>query len=121
MAPVQLCATHMFNGGVCMLNNHVIKSWCSTYCILAFSSGEAEYHGLVRGTVHGLGVRNLISDLGVYRKLTCKTDASVAKSIASRRGAGKIRHIEVNQLWLQQRVANGDILIEKHVLETSNF
>ena len=54
-----------------------------------------------------------MNDLGVYRKLKCKTDASVAKSIASRRGAGKIRHIEVNQLWLQQRVANGDVLIEK--------
>ena len=52
-------------------------------------------------------------DMGIGRKLKCKTEGSVAKSIASRRGAGKIRHIEVNQLWLQQRVYIGDVEIEK--------
>ena len=44
---------------------------------------------LVRGAAHGPGIRNLLDDLGVTRRLICKTDASVAKSIASRRGAEK--------------------------------
>ena len=30
------------------------------------------------------------------------TDSSGAKSFASRRGSGRIRHIEVKWLWLQQ-------------------
>ncbi len=51
-------------------------------------------------------------DLGVSRKLNIQTDASVAQSIASRRGAGKVQHIEVNQLWLQERVFSGEIIIE---------
>ena len=37
------------------------------------------------------------------------TDASAAKGIASRRGIGKVRHIEVHQLWIQYTVAKGEI------------
>ena len=35
------------------------------------------------------------------------------KSVASRRGAGKIRHLDTRDLWIQGRVARGDIMIEK--------
>lgn len=42
-----------------------------------------------------------MKDLGVNAKrLRIQIDASFAKSLASRRGLGGIRHIEVNQLWL---------------------
>ena len=60
-----------------------------------------------------IGIRSVMRDLGLERKLKVKTDASVAKSISMRRGTGKIRHIEVNQLWLQERVSRGDVEIEK--------
>ena len=61
-----------------------------------------------------MGIKSMLSDLGVKEKrLRIKTDASVAKSLASRRGLGGIRHIEVNQLWLQEKVNNGTIEIEK--------
>ena len=56
----------------------------------------------------------MMQDLGITgKRLRVKTDASVAKSLASRRGLGGIRHIEVNQLWLQEKVNNGTIEIEK--------
>ena len=42
-----------------------------------------------------------------------RTDASAAKGIATRRGLGKVRHIEVNQLWLQEKVNNGEIQVMK--------
>ena len=55
-----------------------------------------------------------MQDLGsTGKRLRVKTDASVAKSLASRRALGGIRHIEVNQLWLQEKVNNGDMEIEK--------
>ena len=46
-------------------------------------------------------------------KVTIKTDASAAKGIASRRGSGKARHIEVSQLWVQDKVAQGVLKIQK--------
>ena len=42
-----------------------------------------------------------------------RTDASAAKGIATRRGLGKVRHIEVNQLWLQEKVNSGEIQVMK--------
>ncbi len=55
----------------------------------------------------GLGIKALLADLGVKRGIKLKTDASAAKGIASRRGLGKVRHIEVSQLWLQEREGDG--------------
>ena len=54
-----------------------------------------------------------MSDLGINVRIQIKSDASAAIGIASRRGLGKIRHLEVSQLWLQQRVASEGLKIEK--------
>ena len=41
------------------------------------------------------------------------TDSSAAKGMASRKGLGKVRHVEVNQLWVQQKVGAGEIELRK--------
>ena len=41
------------------------------------------------------------------------TDASAAKAIASRKGLGEVRHREVNQFWIQDRVGSGDVELHK--------
>ena len=61
----------------------------------------------------GLGIQAMARDLGVSISVNVKTDASAAKGIASRRGLGKVRHIDVSQLWLQDRVSKGEITIGK--------
>ena len=83
-----------------MVGNHVKKKkGSSTQSPIALSSGEAEYYGCRAGS-HALGLRSMLLDLGVTgKRLRIKTDASVEKSLASRRGLEGIRHIEVNQLW----------------------
>ena len=40
-------------------------------------------------------------------------DASAAVGIACRRGLGKVRHIELDQLWLQSQVARGRVRVYK--------
>ena len=54
-----------------------------------------------------------MKELGLELKIRLKTDASAAIGIASRRGLGKIRHIEINQLWLQAKVQDKTILLNK--------
>ena len=54
-----------------------------------------------------------MEDLGLQLTVTVHADASAAIGIAQRRGVGKVRHIEVHQLWLQDRVSRGDIRIRK--------
>ena len=47
------------------------------------------------------------------KKVKIKTDASAARGMALRKGLGPVRHIEVGQLWIQDKVNSGDICIEK--------
>ena len=81
--------------------------------MVALSSGEAEYYGLVKGGAQSIGFKNMMNEMGVKIGIRLKTDASAAKGIATRRGMGKVRHIEVNQLWLQEHVARGNIKVAK--------
>ena len=55
----------------------------------------------------------MLSDFGLKASVQLNTDASAAKGIASRKGLGKIRHVEVQQLWLQDKVASGEIVVKK--------
>ena len=96
-----------------MLGNHMVKAWCGTQAIVALSSGEAEYYGVVKGGSIGIGFRSMLEDFGVKVTIRINTDASAAKGIAKRRGLGKVRHIAVNQLWIQDRIAKGDLTISK--------
>ena len=41
------------------------------------------------------------------------TDSSVAKSFVATRGLGKMRHLEVKFLWLQEIVQLGKVRVEK--------
>ena len=44
-------------------------------------------------------------ELGIVFQIQVKSDASAAVGIAMRRGLGKVRHIDVSQLWLQEKIA----------------
>ena len=101
------------SGGVVMIGNHLIKGWSVTQAVIALSSGEAEYYGIVKGASVGLGIRSVLRDLGCSVRLVVCTDSSAAKGMASRKGLGKVRHVEVNQLWVQEKVGNGEIELRK--------
>ena len=68
---------------------------------------------MVRGASIALGIRSLLEDMGVKMTVRIMTDSSAALGISKRRGLGKVRHIELNQLWLQDKVSTGDIDIRK--------
>ena len=53
----------------------------------------------------------MLEDLGIQTAVHMYTDSSAAKGIASRRGLGKVMHIEANQLWLQGKVHAGKITL----------
>ena len=74
------------------------------------------------GATRALGIQAAAKELGVVSEelvVEAQTDSSAAKAYASRRGAGRIRHIEVRQLWVQQAVADGRFRLAK-LLGTNN-
>ena len=101
------------SGGVACVGCGVVKSWSKTQGSIALSVGEAEYYALVKGAAEAIGMRSLMADLGVETNVEVYVDSSTAKSIASRTGIGKIRHMDVRYMWVQERVRRGDIRIRK--------
>ena len=80
------------------LGSHYIKSYSTTQKIIALSSAGAELYGMIKGSAHALGIKSPVADFGINAKIDTHTDASAAMGIANRKGLGKIRHIETNQL-----------------------
>ena len=97
-----------------MLGECCVKSWSSTQSLIALSSGEAEYYGVVKAASTGLGLQSLCKDLGFPVELEVLTDATAAKGIASRKGlSSKTRHIQTHYLWLQDKVAQNAFKLSK--------
>ena len=46
-------------------------------------------------------------------------DSSAAKSFVGRQGLGKMKHLEIKDLWLQKEVRDGKVIVSK-VLGTQN-
>ena len=71
--------------------------------------GKAELYGLVKEGSIGLGIQSMFGEFGVKLGLVVKSDSSAAIGMSRRRGLGKALHIDVNDLWLQEKVSGGVI------------
>ena len=108
------------SGGVAMLGAHVIKTWSKTQAVIAKSSAESELYGIVRAATEGMGIASLMFDFGMTEAdVRLHVDANAAMGIIQRRGLGKVRHVEVDLLWLQEQQARR-LLPLKKVLGTKN-
>ena len=96
-----------------MLGSHCIKTYSQTQDTLSLSSGESEFYGIVKAATMGIGIKSLMGDLGLHVEVQGTTDPSAARSISSRRGAGRARHVEERELWVQEMVRRGELSIIK--------
>ena len=97
---------------MCM-GGHVIKTWSKDQSVIALSSGEAELHAANYGSAQALGLCSFANDLGVNLNVNLLIDAKATVGVIRRRGLGKVRHIEVQDLWLQEAVKGKKIQLEK--------
>ena len=101
------------SGGALVVGGGCVKTWSRTQKSRALSSAEAEYYALVSGAAEALGLQALALDLGWRLRVRLWSDAKGARGIASRRGLGKTRHIELRYLWLQQAMKRGRLEVCK--------
>ena len=107
------------SGGAVLLGRHLLKHWASTQKNITLSSGEAELGAVVRGFSEALGLQSVARDLGVELKPEVHADSSAAIGICNRSGIGKVRHLAVAQLWVQESVRSRACRLFK-VLGTEN-
>jgi len=102
------------SGGAATLAGGLIKSWSSRQATRALSSGEAEFYASSKAAIEVLGLESLMKDLGwPIESKRVLADSDACRGVASRRGVGKVRHIELKRLWLQEAVENRGLLLEK--------
>ena len=101
------------SGGLVMLGQHPLRTWSVTQSVVALSSAEAELYSMTEGASRGLALQSMLREMGVSVDLVVATDSSAAKTFTSTRGLGRMRHVEVKDLWLQGLVQCGRLSLEK--------
>ena len=96
-----------------MRGSHLIKHWSKTQKVVTLSSAEAELGGVVLAATEGLGTQSVATDLGIKVRLRLRADSAAAIGICNRSGIGKVRHLAVSQLWIQERIRSGALLLAK--------
>ena len=101
------------SGGALQVAGLTVKTWSVNQKNIALSSGEAELYAANRGAAEAIGLKSIGHDFLDTLYIVLHVDANAAIGIASRRGLGKIRHIETQELWLQEHVRSGNIILVK--------
>ena len=107
------------SGGVALHGTHTIKHWSKTQTTVCLSSGEAELRGIGDGLAQAIGLQSIAADLGFTWRIDIHTDATAAIGIARRRGMGRIRHLDVTDLWIQDKF-NSKLAFLHQVLGADN-
>ena len=81
----------------------ISKGWSKSQSSITLSSAEAELVAMCKLAAEVLGLGSLAKDLGKDMKAVLFADSSAAIAISKRRGSGKLRHINIGTLWIQEK------------------
>ena len=101
------------SGGLVLHGQHLLAHWSKMQLSIALSSGEAELNSQVKGISEGICLRNISRDWGMSLGLSSFCDSSAARGILNRTGVGKIKHLDVKQLWVQQHTNSGEVVVHR--------
>ena len=101
------------SGGVIMRGNHYLKSWSCTQKNVTLSSGEAELVAAVKASCELIGVLQMTNEWGNEVEGEVFVDSTAALAITGRKGNGKMRHVKVGMLWIQEKAEEGELRYRK--------
>ena len=81
-----------------MLGGHLLAASATTQDVVATSSGEAEPHALTKSASRALGAVAMAVDMAKVVKPRVRVDATASKAIASRRGVGRVSHLQTGAI-----------------------
>ena len=82
--------------------SHMLDCSVAKQSLVAFSSGEAEFYGIVRAVATSKQTSQILERIGMQLEVTIASDSSAARRICTRTGSGKARHLSVKELWIQE-------------------
>ena len=76
--------------------------WCKTQAVVA-----------LRASAETMVLISMYKDLSTHMNGVVLRDASAALAIVARRMLGKLRHLDTNYLWIQEKAVKGDLNFKK--------
>ena len=91
----------------------MLGHWSRTQATIALSSGEAELNATLKGGCELIGLGVLEEEWGRPVALQLEGDSAACRGTLHRQGAGRQKHLEVRQLWLQDKIRNRSLVFVK--------
>jgi len=95
------------SGGLLVYENVLLLTWSRTQAVVALSSCEAELLALTVALQEAMFVKSVLEELREEAHISVRTDSSSARAVVHRRGAGRLKHIALRELWLQDEYRKG--------------
>ena len=87
-----------------MHGSHLIHHWSRTQTIISLSSCEAELNAALKMGSEIIGMCQTFKEWGVYLDGLVIGDCAPLQGLLERRGTGRVKHLELRQLWMQEKV-----------------
>ena len=107
------------SSGVLEVCGCMIYDLAGSQSIIATSSGEAEFYAGAAVISESLQLREILGFFGIPSGIRWLCDSSVARAISERLGAGRVKHLAIRALWLQERVAKDEVLPVREPTQTN--
>ena len=92
---------------------HCWDAYSATQATEALSSGESEFYATGSACARGLQAKSYLMETGRPFAVRIHSDSSAGRGMCQRVGVGKVRHIELRFLWIQERLRLKAFLLEK--------
>ena len=84
--------------------NPTLTAWSRTQQTVSLSSAEAKLYALTTGIAEGMVTKHLLQELGHEVTVVNHVDSPSAKPGTSRRGLGRIKHVMLMYMFVQDVV-----------------
>ena len=100
-------------GSAVFVYNTPVLTLSRTQGCIALSSAEAEVYGLSTTAIEAIGVDKFLTGLGEQVVTEVYGDSSASLAFCKRLGPGRLKHIHLRHLWLQEITRNKQVIVRK--------
>ena len=101
------------SGGAVLFHGCAVLTWARTQKTRALSSAEAELYAIGSGAIEGLGAAQLLQVWQCKAVPLLLTDSQGALAVCKRRGPGRMKHVELKMLTVQEWLKTGRLPVRK--------
>ena len=103
-APTTELLRRSTSGGAVRYGLHTWDCYSVTQATIALSSAESEFYATGSATARGLQYKVYVSETERPCELDVHSASTAGRGMCQRTGVGKVRHLELRFLWIQERL-----------------